>query len=386
MKILCTQENFKRALLNTEKAVSRQNTLPILNNILFEVDKSGLKLSATNLEIGVQSKIGGKIEKEGKITIPARLLSNFINNMPIGDNIMIESIERGVRIKSSSVRADIKGIAASDFPLIPQKKTDFLLSLKNSALRDILTRVMVSVARNDARTELTGINITLKPRDLYFASTDSFRLAEYILHLEKETFVNEENWKRFIEKNENIIIPQSTIAEVIRIIQSDSGEEIKIAIEEGQIFFEVSGTVVVSRLINGKYPEYRHIMPQNYKTRIVGDKNAILAAVRMASVFSSGKSNEVSLKINSGHKKILIEARSVETGENLTELKFDVTGPDQEVVFNAKYLLDGINSISSGQIAWLFNSGETPAAMREINESSGEVMENYTYIVMPIKN
>jgi DNA polymerase-3 subunit beta len=174
--------------------------------------------------------------------------------------------------------------------------------------------------------------------------------------------------------------------ELNRIIPSDSEEVIQITAEEGQIFFELGGVKLVSRLINGKYPEYRHIVPKIYKTRIVGGKSSLLAAIKMASIFAPGKGNEIFLKIDSEAKKVLVGASSVEVGENSTELKFDIQGPSQEAIFNARYLLDGINTISSSQVAILLTSEATPVGIKEINEKTGEVLEDYTYIVMPIKN
>ena len=132
MKLTCTQENFKKAIFNSERVVSKQTTLPILNNILFEAGKADLKLSATNLEIGVVVKIGAKIEKEGKITIPAKLISNFVNNLPAGENITLETAEQGLKIKSGSAKAIIKGLPATDFPLIPKKNSDFQLQISGA--------------------------------------------------------------------------------------------------------------------------------------------------------------------------------------------------------------------------------------------------------------
>ncbi len=385
MKLICTQENFKKAIFNCERVVSKQSTLPILNNILLEAEKGLLKLSATNLEIGVVVKIGAKVEKEGKITIPARLLGNFANNLPIGENVSLEISDQSLKIKSGKSRATLKGLSASDFPLIPQKNTDFLMSIPAYELKNALSKVLLCVAFNEARAELTGVNLILGVKELFLAATDSFRLAEYIIRLSEDN-VNKANLEAYLSKNNNIIIPAGTLAELSRIIPNDSQELVKIAIEEGQIFLEFLGTRIVSRLINGKYPEYKHIMPENYKTRTVGGKNLFLGAVRMASVFASNKSSEITLKIDSEKKKAYIEGQSVEVGENSTELDFEITGPSQRVVFNSKYLLDGINSINSSKLAVLVNSETTPVAIREIDEIKGEVLTDYTYIVMPVKN
>lgn len=385
MKLTCTQENFKKAIFNSERMVSKQTTLPILNNILFETVKGGLKLSATNLEIGVSVKIGAKIEKEGKITIPARLIGNFVNNLPVGENITLEADQQNLKIKSGSAKAVIKGLPADDFPLLPKKNTDFILKLPSVKLKNIITKALTCVAFNEARQELTGINLILNQKEIFFASTDSFRLTESKLGLKDEN-INQEEYQAFISKKNNLIIPANTLLELARVIASEEDREVKIALEDGQAFFEIEGVSVVSRLINGKYPEYKHIMPAEFKTRIVGEKGAIQSAIKMASIFSSGKTSEVALKTDLDANKLVVEARSVEVGENSSEIKTDIVGPSQEVVLNAKYLLDGINTISTAKMAILLNSESAPIALREINEKTGEVLADYTYIVMPIKN
>jgi DNA polymerase-3 subunit beta len=384
MKLICTQENFKKAIFNSERIVSKQNTLPILNNILFETEKGRLKLSATNLEIGISVQIGAKIEREGKITIPAKLISNFTNNLPQGENINLELIDQNLKIQSGLAKAIIKGLPADDFPLLPKKSTEFILNISSLKLKNIITKVITCVAFNETRQELTGINVILKEKELIFASTDSFRLVEDKLKLEDKNINT--GYIEFINKKNTLIVPANTFVELARIISNDIDQEIKIAIEDGQIFFELDGIQVVSRLINGKYPEYKHIMPTEFKTRIVGEKNIIQGAIKISSIFANGKTNEVVLKIDADNKKTLIEARSVESGENSSEVIVDIVGASQEVVFNSKYLLDGINTITTSKVAILVNSEASPVAVKEIDEKNGEILEDYIYIVMPIKS
>lgn len=385
MKITCTLDNFKKAISNSERMVSKQNTLPILNNILISAEKGGLRFSATNLEVGVVVRIGAKVEKEGGLTIPARLISNVINNLSSKDNIELEVSNQVLKIKSGSVKANIKGLPANDFPLIPQKSADFQLQIRNSELKNILSKILASVALNETRQELTGVNLILTEKEIFFASTDSFRLSEYKLLLNDQV-IDQDGYQNLIDKKNNIIIPANTLIELNRIISGDENGNVKMAIEENQIFFETNGTNLVSRLINGKYPEYKHIMPKDFKTRVVGEKELIAKAIKMASVFASGKTNEITLKIVPDENKLIIEAKSVEVGENTSELNLDCVGPSQEIVFNSKYLLDGINMVSSDKVALLFNSEATPAALREINNQTGEVLDDYIYIAMPIKN
>ena len=386
MKLICTQENFKRAIHNCERMVSKRNTLPILNNILIETEIGGLKVSATNLEVGVSTKIGAKIEKEGKITVPAKLIGSFSANLTNNEeNVSLEIIEDKLKIKSGANRAVIKGMSANDFPLIPSKTAKFLFELPGLEIKNVLMKVLPAAALNEARQELTGVNLLFGENELAFAATDSFRLAECKLKINNDQ-IDLEQYKILLEKKDSFIIPSSTLIELNRIVIGDTPGKIKIAIEDGQIFFEIDGTKLVSRLINGKYPDYKHIMPESYKTRIVGEKNRLQGAVKMASIFSPGSSGEITLKIDSPAKKTFVLSSSAEVGENSTELNFDITGPSQEVVFNAKYLLDGINIATSSQVAVLLNSESTPAAVKEIDEKSGEVLEDFTYIVMPIKN
>jgi DNA polymerase-3 subunit beta len=386
MKVVCTLENLKNAIFNSERMVSKQNTLPILNNILIETEKGGLRLSATNLEVGVVTKIGAKVEQEGKITIPAKLLSNFINNLAIEEEstVILEADEQTLKIKSNKAKATIKGLSANDFPLIPQKNTDFLLTLPASKLKEVVLKIITCVSVNETRQELTGINVIFEEKKLLLAATDSFRLAEGKIELQEEN-INKEEYNNFVAKKGSIIIPASTLLELARI-SNNPEDEVKIAIEESQIFFEINGTRIISRIIIGKYPEYKHIMPKEFKTRGVGEKKIFQGSIRMASVFTVSKTGEVVLKIDAEANNCLVEAKSVEVGENTTEIKIDVTGPSQEVTFNAKYFLDGINTIGTTKIAILLNSNTSPVALKEINEKTGEVLEDYVYIVMPIKN
>jgi len=388
MKLICTREKFKKAIFNLERVVSKQNTLPILNNILFETEKGIFKLSATNLEIGVIIKISAKIEKEGKITIPAKLIGNFIANLPsLGENnITLEAVDQSLKIKSGYFKATIKGLPADDFPLIPQKTSDFLINIPSFIFKKAITKIITCVGYNETRQELTGVNMILNPQGVFLAATDSFRLAESQLKLNNEN-INKEAYEMFIKSKNNIIIPSATLLELSRIIQNEAEEgAIKITIENSQIFFDLEGIKIVSRLINGKYPEYKNIIPKEFKTTIQGEKELIQGVVKMASVFTSGRSGEVGIKINSDEKKVVFEARSVEIGENSSELKLEITGPSQEIIFNSKYLLEGLNTLNTPRIALLINSGSSPAALKEVNMEKETLGEDYIYIIMPIKN
>ncbi len=388
MKLICNQEKFKKSILNLERVVSKQNTLPILNNILFETEKGSLKLSATNLEIGVIIKLSAKIEKEGKITIPAKLIGNFIANLPPSeeDNLNLEVIEQNLKIKSGHSRAVIKGLPADDFPLIPQKTADFLINLPKFVFKKAINKVIPCVGFNETRQELTGVNVIFHPQELFLAATDSFRLAESRLKLGTGN-VNKEIYEVFIKAKNNIIIPSATLLELARIIQNETEEGmIRITIENSQIFFDLESIKIVSRLINGKYPEYKNIIPKEFKTIIKGEKELLQGVIKMASVFTSGRSGEIKIKAESEKQQVVFEAKSVEVGENFSELSLEIQGPSQEIIFNSKYLLEGLNTLNTLRVTLLINSGSSPAALQEIGEEKEAPVSDYIYIIMPIKN
>jgi len=384
MKLTCTQENFKKAIYNTERVIGKQATLPILENILIETEKGMLRFSATNLEIGVFLKVGAKIEKEGKITIPAKIISNFVNNLPPGENISIETDDQVLRIKSGNSRASIKGLSAQDFPIIPEFKGIFLFSFSGNDLRENLPKILTCVSLDGTRPELGGVNIILNGKEASLAATDSFRLFEVKCGIKVK---KEDEYAALLSKTNSIIVPNGTLLEVLRVI-SQEDQEVEVAVEENQIFFQTDSVRIVSRLINGKYPEYKQIIPKEFSTKTIINKEEMLRAVKIGSLFTNSQGGEVIFKLSQKEGKIDVLAQSEERGENNTQIKAEINGPDQEIVFNPRYILDGINAVSTPQVAFLANSSSSPVVLRMANEKDGkmEIDEKATYVVMPIKN
>ncbi|HOX10859.1 MAG TPA: DNA polymerase III subunit beta [Candidatus Moranbacteria bacterium] len=306
MKLTCTHENLKKAVYSTERVVGKQITLPILENILLQTDHGMLKISATNLEIGVFLKIGAKIEEEGEITVPARLLSNFVNNLGAESTVSLSVIDQTLHIESGSSKAQIKGLSAQDFPIIPEMEGDFLFSLSAQEVKEAIPRLAICVSPDSTRPELSGINMLLQKIEVRMAATDSFRLAEAILVPKTE---NERNLDIFIEKTNSIIIPLNAVSEVFRVIGNDT-QEIKVGIEESQIFFQVDNVRIVSRLINGKYPEYRQIIPQSFATKVVLEKDSALRAVKISGIFASNKTGEVKFTADDKKNTVTVQSRA----------------------------------------------------------------------------
>jgi DNA polymerase III subunit beta len=382
MKLTCTQENFKKAIYSTERVVGKQITLPILENILLQTDHGMLKISATNLEIGVFLKIGAKIEEEGSITVPARLLSNFVNNLPAESAISLAVADQTLYIESGSSKAQIKGLPAHDFPIIPEMEGDFLFSLPAQDMKEAIPRLAICVSPDSTRVELTGLNVVLQNDEVHIAATDSFRLAEAKLSLKKE---NEKNYAIFIEKTSSIIVPLNTFAEVFRVIGNET-QEVQVSIEESQIFFQIDNVRIVSRLINGKYPEYKQIIPQQFATRVFLEKESALRAVKISGIFTNGKAGEVKIAADAKNNKMTVQSKAEEMGENETVLAVEVKGPSQNAIFNPRYMVDGIQAISTPQFVLLMNSGASAAVLRMVQGEKKEEVPTYTYIIMPIKN
>ncbi|EKE15623.1 MAG: hypothetical protein ACD_11C00116G0010 [uncultured bacterium] len=382
MKVICTQENFKKAIYSTERVVGKQITLPILENILLETEGGMLKVSATNLEIGVFLKVGAKVEEDGKITVPAKLLSSFVNNLPADSTVSLVAENQSLKVSSGSVSAIVKGLQAQDFPIIPEMEGDFLFSFPAQELKEVLPRLLVCASLDATRPELSGVNMLLFDKEVHLAATDSFRLAESIIPIKKE---KEAEYNLFIEKVASVIIPSNTISEVSRVINPET-KEVKVSIEESQIFFQIDNVRVVSRLINGKYPEYKQIIPRQFSTKVVLSKEELLRAVKIAGIFAKDKAGEVKFEIEPESGDVKIFSRAEEVGENKTILSSEVSGPKQEIVFNPRYIMDGIQAISSQKIALLMNNNSSPAVLRMIGEDGNKENDNHTYIIMPIKN
>lgn len=382
MKVICTQENFKKAVYSTERVVGKQITLPILENILLETESGMLKISATNLEIGVFLKIGAKIEKEGKITVPAKLLSSFINNLPSEGTITLLVDNQALNISCGSVEATIKGLLAQDFPIIPEMEGSFLFSFPAQEIRESIPRLISCASLDSTRPELSGVNMSFFDKEIHLAATDSFRLAESIVPIKKEKDLE---YTIFKDKNPSVIVPANTFVEVLRVISPET-KEINVSVEESQIFFQVDNVRIVSRLINGKYPEYKQIMPSSFSTKVVMSKEELLRAVKIAGIFAKNKAGEVKFEIDPEKLETKVLSKTEDIGENRTVLQSEVTGPKQEVVFNPRYIADSLQSAPTEKVAILINNSSSPAVLRMVEGKDNKEIKSYTHIIMPIKS
>ncbi len=377
MNITTNLEKLKKVISLAEKITGKNNDLPILSSLLLETEKGLLKISATNLELGIILKIGAKIEKNGKIAVPAKIINNFINNFNFINKIQLKSDEKFLNISSNNNKTKIKIISNDDFPIIPQTKKEFLFKIKADILREIINKLNISVSNQDTRLEFTGVNIIFKDNYLELASTDSFRLSKIIIDLNNKE--KGSNYKEIIEKKETLIIPFNTLLEINRIIDNNC-KEIEFITDQNQIFIKFDNDILLtSRLINGKYPDYSQIIPQKFNTKVNIDKNSLLQAIRLALVFNN--KGELNLKIDNKKNQLIINSQEQEIGENKTILEADIQGDNQDIVFNSKYLLDGISVVDSDIVNLKIIDSDKPIIITESNNKKN----NFEYILMPIK-
>ncbi len=367
MKLLVLQENLSRGLNIVNKIASSKTVLPILNNILFEANPGVLNLSTTNLEIAIITSIRAKVEKEGKITIPSQILTNYISLLE-KDPLTLQLIDTEIQIKSKKSQAKIKCISAEEFPLIPTvvKKEKIIFQAKD--FKNALSKIASLISPTETRIEISGILFKSNSQEkmkFVLAGTDSYRLAEKVIEAKKATK----------EDDLHLIIPVRTIQELIRVIGEQG--EVEFYPSENQILFVYQETKIISRLIAGQFPDYQQIIPTNFKTKVRAEKDAFLRGIKAVSMFSRIGINDISLKINKS--SVLISSVNSPIGESVFEMPAEVDGEANTIIFNYHYLLDGFSSLVGQEIILEIVNDAAPAIIRS------EAEEDYFYLVMPIK-
>ncbi|MCH7841547.1 MAG: DNA polymerase III subunit beta [Chloroflexi bacterium] len=378
MKISCLQENLSRGLAVVGRAVASRATLPVTQNVLLSVDQSMLKLSATNLEIAMTTWVGAMIEEEGSITVPARLLTEFVNSLP-NDKIDLE-LEQGsglLQISSGSSTAHINITDASEFPPIPTVDDGIAAEIDPLVLKTAITRVAFAAATEESRPVLTGVEIKLDGNKFTMAAADGFRLA-----------VQKGELLKGVPEEMSVIVPARTMNEVNRLI-GDREEPVEILMTpaKGQVMFRVRGgdTVeIVSQLLQGTFPNYEQLIPQSYTTRAVMDLPTVLRAARTASIFARDGSNIIRMHLmpaaaDSEPPKVEISARSEEVGDNQDIVDLDeIEGEEGKIAFNSRYLLDVLAVLEKGKVALETTTSSSPGVFKPIDS------DDYIHVVMPM--
>lgn len=366
MKLKVVQENLLNGLTKVCRINLAKTNLAILQNVLLEAKDSFLKLSTTNLEMAIETKVRAKIEREGKITIPSQVFLNFItllDNSPIE----IEQSKEEVIIKSKKNQTKIRAISAEEFPLIPEVEKKLKFQLSGKLFKKALKQVNFAISPTETRLEISGVYLEFNsPTEgkLTLVGTDSYRLAEKTISgIESTT-----------KSKINIIVPIKTFTNIDKII---SDEFIEIYPSENQILFVDQDTKVTSRVIVGEYPDYKQIIPRSFLTRVIANKEELIKAIKTAGLFSKVGINDINLKIEKG--KLIISSLNTQIGETKLELDADIKGENNEIAFNYRYLLDGILNMPGEEIELKIIDQNSPVMI------TSPADKDYLYLVMPIK-
>lgn len=367
MEITIIQKRLAKALsIMSRVALNSRTGLPILNNVLLRAEGNQLTLTATNLELATVSYLTAKVEKEGTITVPARLMAEFVANLPKDDDVNISTKDGKMTVSAGKYKSTINGIAADDFPELPKidekKAVQFRVGV--DVLKESINEVSVAASNDMTRPALTGVYFNTFDGALYMAATDGYRLTD----------------KRFIDEVKSevkAIVPASALQEVLRSI-SDDVEEVEIMFDETQVRFLIGDVEVMSKLIDGSFPDYRQLIPKNTEIEVEVDRNELLRMVKVAALFARDSGGSVVCETKSAEGVFSVGAVASELGENKTDLKVEVDS-DGKVTVNSRFLMDALNVLLVDKIRFGFSGKLTPVVLRGVGS------DNYTHLVMPLR-
>lgn len=373
MKLSCLQENLAKGLSTVSRAVASRSTLPVLSNVLLATDQGRLKIAATNLELAVTCWIGAKIEEEGSTTVPARILGDFINSLPPERiDMELNTKNQTLHLKCARYDANIKGIDANEFPIIPTIAEGKKVSLEPDLLREMIEQVTFAAATDESRPVLTGVIAKFEKDKVTFAAADGFRLS-----------VRNANLSKPVDQSLSAIIPAKALQEVARV-SGDQEDAIEMAFTENknQVLFRLTNVEIVSQLIDGAFPDFTRIIPEKHTTRTVVNTSELQNAVKASSVFARDAMNTVRLQAApsnaAGAGKLTMSATSAESGDNLGEIDATVDGDAIEIAFNARYLADVLGVLHSPQVAIETTGSSSPGMIKPVGR------DDFTHVIMPM--
>jgi DNA polymerase-3 subunit beta len=366
MEIILTQENLNHALAAVSRVASSKTQLPILGNILLRTDGKRLLIAATNLEIAITQYIGCKIIKPGAITIPAKLISEFISNLP-KEQVELKVINDNLHIKSGKYTSIINGFIADDFPELPTINEDSSIqySIKVEDFKEAVSQTIITTSSDTTRPVLTGVYWHSHQGKLYLAATDGYRLSERCL-IDTKSDVS-------------AIIPTQTLQEVLRNINENSNE-IDILFDETQVRFRINEIEIISRLIDGNFPDYRQLIPNSSETKIIINKSDFIRITKISGLFARESGGSVTITANKDNKNISIHSIASQSGENTSEADAEVDN-DGQITLNSRYLSEALSVVDGEKVEFSFSGKIAPCILKSTDPKS-----NYYHIIMPLKS
>lgn len=363
MNISCTTENLKKGLAIVSHIVGKNQNLPILNNVLLSCEDGVLTLATTNLEIGIQTQVRGKVGKAGNVTIPARLLTDYINNLT-ADTVELNTKGLQLTVIAKGSKTTIKGVDAAEFPLLPGIEATQAFSLSVGLLKTALKQTVFAASRDSARPELGNVLTKVQNNSLTLAATDSYRLAEKQIPVQTAGEFQ-------------VLVPQNTLLEAQRVFGESTDEQVNVEVNDNQIKISNTSTFLISRISEGQFPDYRQIIPESSNTTATVGIQALTQAVRATSIFCRQGIDDI--KLYFANNKLTISALNDQVGESEVVVDVELSGEESEIVFNYHYLLDVLAVIQGSEVLVGVSDSSLPGVVKPKSGS------DYVYVIMPIK-
>jgi len=372
MKAAVSQQQLAHGLSIVSKAVSTRSTLPVLANVLLATDEGRLRLSATNLELGISCWIGAEIADEGSITVPSRTISDLVTTLP-NEMITLTSDDKTqtLNVRSISSNTDIRGIDAQEFPPMPVPDLSEGVELKVTDFKEMIRQVVFAASTEDSRPVLQGVMVNLSDDKIVMAATDGFRIS-----------VRKATIERPISKAISAIIPARALSELARIA-SDGEQKVTMVVQQNrsQVLFHLKDAELASQLIEGNFPDYNVIVPRSAKTTTILSTGNFLNACRQAEIIARDSNNVVRMQITAGGDKpgtVEISAQSEETGSSEIVVDASVTGPDLLIAFNVGFLREVLDVIKTPNVALETNANNSPGVIRPVGD------DEFLHVIMPM--
>ena len=377
MKLSCTKENLHQGLSITSHLMTKNVNLPILQNVLVKAEGGAIRFTATNLEMAINCTVRGRVEEPGEYTIPSKLFFDYVSLLP-NETIHLHVDERNVNVECGSRSTQINGLASSEFPLVPKVEGSKTFQIPVDDFRQALSQTLFSVATNESRPELTGVAfrffIHKGEGRLTLASTDSYRLSETTIPVVSG-----------VEDEFKVVIPSKSLSEVNRILSVfkddvDLPTTINMSLSNNQAVFMYGPVEIISRTIEEEYPDYRQIIPSQFQTQTIIDRDDFIKAVKTASLFSRQGLFDITLEFSPEKNAVCVSATDATRGQNTTNCAADITGVKNQVTVNYRYLIDGLNAMRADQILFEMIDAGNPCLISPKTDTGA-----YRYVVMPIK-
>jgi DNA polymerase III subunit beta len=363
MKLQVTQENLAKALNSVSRVASSRGTLPILSNVLLKTVEGRLSIAATNLDIAITHFIGSKVSEEGSITVPARLMQDFVGSLP-GGVIDLSLDDLKLHISADKYQSVINGVSAEDYPVMPAIADGQSWKVPGKTLKTALQQVIMAASGDESRPVLTGVYWHTYEGQLYLVATDSYRLAEKSLIKTAQDI--------------NLLIPASALQDLLRII-SDFDEEVVVTHDDQQVLFRVGDVELVTRLIEGKYPDYRKLIPGSFASKATLKKADLTNITKVSSLFARESAGSVTINLDEAGQQVSIRSIASQIGENTAAASATITG-EGVITLNSRYILDALHALPGDEVVFSFNGKLEPTVLRDPK------VGDYVHVIMPLKS